>query len=293
MTTNLGPIVQRAMLSGELLRLRRLAGKTQEEVARQFDWSTSKILRIEGGAVSVSTPDLQALLRLYDVTDATELERLTGLAKGTRERGWWQNYPLDSPDFRELLGYEAGASYIRQFEPSIIPGLLQTPDYARIIVREFVGDLGDDQVDALVDLRIRRQDYLADRDPRPYRFFILDEAAIRRQVGATLPHGRSIMPRQLRQIAEQSEDESMTVEVIPFAKGAHYGMRGPIVLMEFDADLGEVLYLENHRGRSRILTGREEEIIEYRERFEDLRTWTASPADSRDLILKAADEMEK
>jgi transcriptional regulator with XRE-family HTH domain len=293
MTTNLGPTVQRAMLSSELLRLRRLSGKTQEEVARQFDWSTSKILRIEGGAVSVTTPDLQALLRLYDVTDTTELKRLAELAKGTRERGWWQSYPIENADFRELLGYEAGASFIRQFEPAIVPGLLQTPDYARIMVREFNNQISTENVEALVDLRVRRQDYLADRDPSPHRFFILDEAVIRRQVGATLANGRSIMPRQLRQIVEQSEDEYTTVEVIPFAKGAHFGMRGPIVLMEFDTDLGEVLYLENTRGRSRILTGREGEIIEYRERFEELRAWTLNASESRDLIMNAADEMEK
>lgn len=110
MATGLGPVVQRALLSAELLRLRRDVKKTQDEVAKALDWSVSKVIRIEGGTVGTSTTDLQALLRLYEVADGERTGELVQLAKGTRERGWWASYPIEDQQFRTYLGYEAGAS---------------------------------------------------------------------------------------------------------------------------------------------------------------------------------------
>jgi transcriptional regulator with XRE-family HTH domain len=291
MAADLGPVVQRLRLTEELTRLRREAGKVQEEVARALDWSTSKLIRIEGGAVGISTTDLQALVRYLGVADEAEIDRLTEIGRGTRERGWWQAYPVEDPQFRTFLGYESGASFVRAFQNNLVPALMQTMDYARVILREFLGDVGDDQIGTMAELRIRRQDHLAERDPRPYQFYILDEAVIRRQVGATLKMGKQIMPTQLRQIAEISDRPNVTVEVIPFEVGAHFGMKGPFHLLELESDLGEVLFLENSRSGDLTVTGRDPLLTTYREAFEGLREWTLDPEGSRDLILRAADEM--
>ena len=291
MATGLGPIVQRALLSAELLRLRRDARKTQDEVAKALDWSVSKVIRIEGGTVGTSTTDLHALLRLYGMAEGETTGELVQLAKGTRERGWWASYPIDDQQFRTYLGYEAGASHIRVFHPTFVPGLLQTMDYARVILRQFVRNPNDEMIEALAGLRIERQDRLAERDPAPYRHFILDEGVIRRHVGALAKNGKGIMPAQLRHMVQAAQDDRVTLQIIPFSKGAHFGMRGAFTLLEFDADLSEVLYLEGVRGGDLVLTGRDEQIINYRESYEELEEWTLGPEESCDLILRIADEM--
>jgi transcriptional regulator with XRE-family HTH domain len=292
MASSQGPVVQRAILTNELVRIRKEAKKVQEEVARALDWSPSKLIRIEGGTVGISTTDLQALLRHYGVSADGELDRLTELARGARERGWWQAYQTElDPGFRSFLGYEMGASYIRQFEVSLVPGLLQTQDYAKVVLREYVGDVGQERIDDLAEIRMGRQDQLRDRDPAPDQFYILDEAAIRRRVGATLPGGKGIMPAQLRVVIEAAQRPNTTVEIVPFGAGAHFGMKGPFTLLEFDVDLGEVLYLENARGGDLTITGRDVAVAEYREAFEGLRRWTLDADRSLQLLQETVDEM--
>jgi transcriptional regulator with XRE-family HTH domain len=292
MASSQGPVVQRAILTSELVRIRKEAKKVQEEVARALDWSPSKLIRIEGGAVGISTTDLQALLRHYGVSADGELDRLTELARGSRERGWWQAYQADmDPNFRAYLGYEMGASYIRQFEGALVPGLLQTEDYAKVVLREYRGDIGEDAIADLTAIRMSRQDQLRDRDPAPDQFYILDEAAIRRRVGGTLPGGKGIMPAQLRVVIEAAQRSNTTIEIIPFEAGAHFGMKGPFTLLEFDVDLGEVLYLENARGSDLTITGRDVAVAEYREAFEGLRRWTLDADQSLRLLHETVEEM--
>lgn len=292
MATSQGPVVQRAILTNELVRMRKEARKVQEEVARALDWSPSKLIRIEGGTVGISTTDLQALLRYYGISSDGDLDRLTGLARGSRERGWWQSYQVDlDPGFRAFLGYEMGASYIRQFEVSLIPGPLQTEDYARVVIREHAGDVGQERISTLAEIRMNRQEQIREREPAVKQFYILDEAAIRRQVGATLPGGKNIMPKQLETVIELAQGPNVTVEIIPFSAGAHFGMKGPFTLLEFDVDLGEVLYLENARGGDLTITGRDATVAEYREAFEGLRRWTHDADRSLELLKEAAVQM--
>jgi transcriptional regulator with XRE-family HTH domain len=293
MPSSQGPVVQRAILTSELVRLRKEAQKVQEEVARALDWSPSKLIRIEGGTVGISTTDLQALLRLYGVNGDGEVRRLTELARGSRERGWWQAYQTDSPDsaFRSFLGYELGASVRRQFEVSLVPGVLQTEDYTKVVLREYAGDIGQERIDTLTEIRMRRQEELQSRDPAAAQFFILDEAVIRRRVGATLPGGKGIMPAQLRRLIEVAQRPNVTIKIIPFESGAHFGMKGGFILLEFDADLGEILYLENARGGDLMITGRDVAVAEYREEFERLQQWTYDSERSQQLIQEAIDQM--
>lgn len=292
MASGQGPVVQRAILTSELVRIRKEAKKTQEIVARALDWSPSKLIRIEGGTVGISTTDLQALLRHYEVSADGEVDRLIELARGSRERGWWQTYQADlDPGFRSYLGYEMGASYIRQFEVSLIPGLLQTEDYARVVLREYIGDVGEERINLLAEIRMNRQELLLDQDPVVEQLYILDEAAIRRRVGATLPGGKGIMPAQLRLVIEAAQRPNVTIEIIPFESGAHFGMKGPFTVLEFDADLGEVLYLENARGGDLTITGRDATVTEYRDAFEGLRKWTYKADRSLELLHEAVDQM--
>ena len=242
MAVNHGPVVQSALLRRELVRLRRDRGLTQQQVAGNLEWSPSKLIRIEGGNSSITKVDLDALLSQYEVGSETERERLQSLNRGARERGWWDGYKDDlSPAYLNYIGFEAGASFIRQFQIGFLPGLLQTREYARVVTT--VGSVDPREVDKFVELRLRRQQELARRENRPQQYFVLDEAVIRRHVGINT--SRAIMPAQLRSIADRAEhDDRLTVRVIPFESGAHPGMFGTFTLLEFDGQLPDVLYLE-------------------------------------------------
>src|SRR5574341_251305 len=201
------PMVHRRRLRSELRRVREAAGFTQRDVARAMDWSLSKLIRIETGAVSITTNDLRALLTHYGINEPERVEGLIEVARASRERSWWSGYrEVASQDYVTFLGYESSASVIRNFEPLLVPGLLQTEEYAREVIRAIQGE---DHVDALVDLRMYRQQTLLERDEPPSTHFILDEAVIRRSVG-----GPDVMRRQLRHLAQLAERPNITVRVV-------------------------------------------------------------------------------
>ncbi|OLT34920.1 transcriptional regulator [Actinomadura sp. CNU-125] len=288
MTSDQGPIVQSALLRTELVRLRKEKGVTQEQVAARLEWSPSKLIRIEGGKNAITRTDLQALLRVYDVTAESRQERLQELARGAREPAWWNAYKgeLDA-SYLSFVGYSAGASHIRHCHGTLVPGLLQTAEYAEVL------DAGRVSAQAKafgVKLRLQRQEALAARENPPRQQYILDEAVIRRHVGIKTDPG--IMPAQLRHLAESVErDELLTIRIIPFKAGAHFGLGGPFVLLEFDGGLGDVLYLEGQPGASALVTGAADEITDYRDNFEILLE-DALPADeSIALIRQAAEDL--
>ncbi|MEV5826071.1 helix-turn-helix transcriptional regulator [Spirillospora sp. NPDC052242] len=288
MTSDQGPIVQSALLRTELVRLRKEKGVTQEQVARRLEWSPSKLIRIEGGKNAITRTDLQALLSVYDVTAESRQERLQELARGAREPAWWNTYKGElEPSYLSFVGYSAGASYIRHFHGTIVPGLLQTQEYAEVLDTGRVSP----QAKAFgVKLRMQRQRELARRTDPPRQQYILDEAVVRRHVGIGSDPG--IMPAQLRHIADLvEEDERITVRIIPFKSGAHLGLDGPFVILEFDGGLNDVLYLEGRPGASALVTGDDDKITDYRDSFELLLEQTLSADESIDLLRKAAEDL--
>ncbi|MBO2451417.1 helix-turn-helix domain-containing protein [Actinomadura barringtoniae] len=278
-----GPVVQRAILSSELQRLRREGGQTQDQVAAVLDWSVSKLIRIEGGTVGVTTTDLQALLRLYGMDDGDpHVNRLTGIARDTRQRGWWALYRKDvNPDYLEYIGYEAGATTIRNCAPLQIPGLLQTEDYANALTVEFVTEPG--QRDVVVEVRMQRQETILEKSNPPEIYIILDEGALRRRVGGQ--RDPDIMPEQLRHILDMAARPNITIEVIPFSQGAHFGVMGEFTLLEFkDSRLEDVLFLENARASDLTITDRDSRITDYKVAFENLRQLVLPPEETDALI---------
>jgi transcriptional regulator with XRE-family HTH domain len=280
------PVVQRRRLRTELRKARQEASLTQEQVAAAMDWSLSKIIRIENGSVSISTNDLKALLRHYQIVDEDRAGELVALARAARERSWWSVYrDVASPRLLQFIEYEAAAVITRNFEPLLIPGLLQTEEYARAVIRQFYERPTAERVDALMKLRMKRQELLSRAEP-PLLFFILDEAVIRRLVG-----GKAVMRRQIRQLTEMVDRPNVTVEVVPFSAGVHAGMNGSFVVLEFpDAEDDDVLYLESTQGEL-IKPDLPEEILTYRETFEQLREMSLGPEGSVTYLSKVADEM--
>lgn len=290
MTNDQGPVVQSAMLRAELIDLRRERNLTQEAVARELDWHPTKIIRIEGGKSRISKTDLQALLREYGVTSQSRQERLLALAQGAREPAWWDEYRDAANDATvSYIGHEAGSDVIRQFENALVPGTLQTGEYATAIVSHFISG---GEVSRKVELRMRRQQALAAREAPPRRHYVMDEAVIRRHVGVR--GDPQMMSRQLRHVVELVEgDDLVSVQVVPFSAGAYPGMEGPFALLEFGKGLSDALYLEGVSSmRSRSTFTRDDDIIaDYRAAFEAISEDALSVRDSLTLIRKVADDL--
>ena len=289
MVTDQGPVVQSALLRGELVRLRKESGLTQEQVAAELEWSPSKLIRVEGGRSSITKVDLDALLTKYGVTSESTRERLQALNRGARERPWWDKYRDDiAPTYLDYVGLEAGADIIRQFESGFVPGLLQTRQYAEAVTEYSVNAA---RVKPIVELRLQRQSELAQRSPQPRRYYVIDEAVIRRHVG--ISKDPAIMLDQLRAIADELERNPLvTLRVMPFTAGAHRGLSGPFTLLEFDGGLPDVLYIDAGRAPfASMVASNDPRVAEYRDDFETL-LYDALPADkSIELIRSVAEEM--
>lgn len=233
------PELQRRRLRSELRQARLDASLTQQQVATEMDWSTSKLIRIENGEVSISRNDLRALLALYGIRDRKRVDELIDVARVARERSWAEFSDVHSPAWLRYLGFESSAWLIRTFQPLLVPGLLQTEEYSAA-VQATNPDASAERTARRWDVRARRQQ-LHERDSPPKMFFILGEAVVRQQVG-----GIRVMRRQLRELRAYNDLDHVTIRVLPFTGGAHFGLNGPFILLEFlSATDDPLLYLEN------------------------------------------------
>ncbi|MFE3263673.1 helix-turn-helix domain-containing protein [Streptomyces sp. NPDC059215] len=233
------PIYQRERLRDRLRKAREAAHHTQRDVAESLEWSPSKIIRIENGSVGVSITDVRVLLDHYGVSDPSDVRELTDMARAAKQPPWWAPYRgIAHPDYLTFISYETSASIIRNFQTALIPGLLQTEEYAREIINNAKTD------PQLLDLRLERQDRLLRQDG-PELFFILDESAIRRVVG-----NQGIMRNQLEKLLTLNELPNVTVLVAPFSAGLYPQFRSPYVIFEFtDVSDDLVAYLESPDGQ--------------------------------------------
>jgi transcriptional regulator with XRE-family HTH domain len=231
--------VQRLVLGGHLRRLREEAGLTTERAAASIRGSHSKISRMEHGRVGFKERDIADLLTLYGVGPGEEREALLNLAREASTPGWWQGYADILPHWVEpYFGLEAAASFIREYELQMVPGLLQTEDYARAVIR--LGNLlSDEEVNRRTQARISRQRILHRENP-PRVWAVLDEGALSRIIG-----GRDVMRSQLRHLIEMCEHPAVTLQILPFSAGAHRAMGGPFTILRYtEPDLRDVVFIE-------------------------------------------------
>ena len=283
MSDSSSPLVPRRRIRSELRRARQETGLTQDAVATEMDWSLSKVIRIETGAVGISTNDLTALLRLYNITDPRRTRELVSLARAARQQSWWSGYrETVPPTFFTYIEYEASASAIRQYEPIVIPGLLQTRNYAHAIISRHRRSSTTAEVEARVDLRMKRQQLLEQPNP-PSMYVILDEAVIHRLIGE-----KSLRDEQLARLISLMSRPNVTIEIIPFSAGLHSGIAENFTILEFDNESdSDVLYFES--ARDAIFSRDDaEEISVYREMFESLRRASLGPAGSLGFLKKTA-----
>lgn len=274
------PLVMRRWLGSELARLRNAAGLTQREVANRLGCSVARVSYLESGERTAKASELRdVLLDLYGVA-STDRDRYLHAANVASQQGWWDR--LGEEDVprteRRYLGIEDGATRLRAFLPSIVHGLLQTPDYTRGVLRSYK-TLPEARIVRLIDLRRIRQELLT-REDRPLEaHFLLDEAAVTRQVGSP-----ATMKSQLDHIANISDNlPNVTVQVVPFEAGSHGAYFGPFSILELPwGDDSGVVYVEG-LAESRYLEARAE-VYEYATLFERLIEMALSPQDSVQFV---------
>jgi len=288
--TGQGPSIRRRRLRSELRQRREAAEMTQEQVAEAMDWSLSKLIRIESGAVGISTNDLKALLNLYGVKDRHQIDAMVELAKASRQRMWWSAYKdAVSPQLISYIGYEAEAVVMRQFHFALMPGLLQTEAYARTVIFDSVpGELTGEarrRAERQLEVRMRRGQEVLNRDDPPELYLVLDEAAIRRQVG-----GPAVMREQLNYLATLANRPTIELRILPFERGAHPGVNGAFTILEFaDPAVGDVLYLD---AMAESMIKEAPSNLDYYHRvFQKLQQLALDPADSLALVERVKDEL--
>lgn len=276
-------------LGDELRRFREAVGLTTTGAAEVLDCTKGKISRIENGHVPVRTPDLIALMQAYGVADPETRERLGALARRANRRrreGWWHQYGAVLGDaYRDQIELEAICESIRTYEVQLVPGLLQTAEYGRAVTVASRAWQTPEEIDQFVQVRLARQGRLVGETPMEF-WAVLAEGVLRQQVG-----GPAVMRAQLEHMAVMAERPNVTVQILPFSRGAHSGMFGPYLLLSFPqlASLDLVLS-ETPTGNNWL--ERELEVAQYRTLFDDARTAALPPTESLALIHRVAKEYQ-
>jgi transcriptional regulator with XRE-family HTH domain len=267
----------------ELKRLRVEAGLTQKYVADTLDWSPSKVIRIENGQVPVGVSDLRALSSLYGLTDEHHLADLEVLARGSKRMPYSEYRDVISPDSMKFFGYEGSAAVLRQVEPLIVPGLLQTEEYTRGVLS--LRDRTAEQIDRTVQTRRERQEILDQEAPLLH--FFLDECVLHRRVSSL-----AVQRGQLERVLDLMRRGRVSIQILPFSLGYHEALRGPFVHLEFGvASEADVVYLENARGGTPQFIEDAATTGSYKETFYILEDKALSLDESAALIRRVADSL--
>jgi transcriptional regulator with XRE-family HTH domain len=232
------PTVRRRQLGMELRRLREAAGKNQEDAGRWLGIPSTAISKMETGKQRVTSAYLKLLLQLYAV-GSPHSDGLEKLRSESSQRGWWAAYGETVPTwFADYVGMETAAAEVWTYEGEFIPGLLQTPDYARAVTEAMNPARPVAQIERFVEVRAARQLRLTSDDPLTLRV-VINEAALRREVG-----GRNVMHAQTQRIIDLAQLPNVTIQVLPFGVGAHPAMLGAFTALRFPEEPMNTVYVE-------------------------------------------------
>jgi hypothetical protein len=280
MTRTVDPGLNRHRLRTAMRSARESSGLTQRQAAESLEWSLSKLIRVETGTVGVSVTDLRAMLHLYGINDPQAVADLEGAARGSKGASWWAQYrDVLSDSFAAYLGFETAASSLRCYQPIVVPGHLQTRDYASALLAPRVAP---ERSARFVDLRMERQERIFGNDSTETEF-VLDELALRRRIGDP-----QVMKDQMEQLAAFSRRPGVKISVLPADFGAHYSTLGSFVLLGFPTD-GDILYLEGATGS--YTSGSDMDLLaSYQECFETISSEAVQGEAATELIAGISHE---
>ncbi|GAA0448418.1 helix-turn-helix transcriptional regulator [Streptomyces sp. NPDC046215] len=240
------PTVLRVVLGKRLQDLREKAGLSYEDAGRALDVTHATVRRMEKAEVGLKLPYVEKLLRVYGVTGPEEVEGFLSLAREANRPGWWHRFRDVLPEwFSAFVSLEGEANLIRAYEPHYMPGLLQTEDYARAVLRAGMPHARAADIDRAVTVRRERQALLT-REQAPLLWVVMDETVLRRPIG-----GRDIMREQISHLMAATALPNVRLQVMPFAAGPHPAMYGPFHIFRFPLpELPDIAYAENLVGAS-------------------------------------------
>ncbi|MEV7343888.1 helix-turn-helix transcriptional regulator [Streptomyces sp. NPDC093544] len=279
MAANVSPTVRKRRLGAELRMLRKASGLTSTQVAERLLVSQPKISRLENGQRAISPRDVRDLCTIYGVTDQQVVDSLMRMAKESGQQGWWNAYG-DIP-YSTYIGLEADAVRIHAYEPTVIPGLLQTPAYAHAVIENTIPPVTADQATTRLRVRLRRQHRIY-HPARPLRLWVvLDESVLHRVVG-----GPDIMREQLEHLNALGAEPHITVQVLPYDVGAHPGLSGQFSILRFaDSPEAGVVYLE---GSTSDLYLEKRSVLEHYDlTYAHLQALALDPDNTRHFIADA------
>jgi transcriptional regulator with XRE-family HTH domain len=280
-----GPTATRMVLGALLRRLREARQISRERAGAAIRASESKISRLELGRTGFKLRDVVDLYELYGVTDHAERATLLGLARQANAPGWWHAYSDIVPHwFEAYLGLEQAAGVIRTYEVQFVPGLLQTAEYARAVIRLGHHHCPEQEVERRLALRMHRQEIL--RHPRPPRLWaVIDEAALRRPIG-----GAAVMFAQLQHLIDLAELPHVTIQLMPFHAAGHAAAGGPITLLRLpEPELPDVVYLEQLT--SALYPEKQGDVDYYRDIMNRLATQAEPPAATAGVLRRILREL--
>ncbi|MFD5031908.1 helix-turn-helix domain-containing protein [Streptomyces sp. NPDC058405] len=274
---------RRRQLGAMMRKLRASKGMTLEEAGRLVGVSKATVSRYETQEGPVKWPIVDALCREYDASEA-ERNAVVALAKGAKQQGWWGPFTDSIPaDMSLLLTLEDEAVREDHFSCVYVPGLLQTRNYNTAIQQANEMRLAPEEIERLVDIRMKRQEILSRSRP-PHLWAILDESVIRRVVGSP-----QVMREQLSRLLEANESPHITLQILPFAKGAHTAALGSFVVLGGAEPSLDVVYVDLHVGS--LFMEKDEELDRYRLAFDYLRAQALDMAASSAMIRRVREEM--
>ncbi|RFS84892.1 XRE family transcriptional regulator [Actinomadura spongiicola] len=285
MAARRSPTVRKRRLAAELRRLRKECGLTREQVAERIGCAPVTITRIETGQSGARVGEVSLMLEVYGVTGDAR-DALLQVAKDARKRGWWHTYSGTMPGwFQVYVGLEDEAASIQDYQPEVVPGILQIEAYARATYLAEAMVPSEEEINRQITLRLERQRRLLEAKDAPEMWFVCNEAMIRRQVG-----GRATMQDQLKRLVELSHRPNITLQVLPFTAGAHPGMQGGFRILGFPEPADPaVVYVEYQQGS--LYLEKADDINSYTTMFNHLRAQALSREESCNLITSAVESM--
>ena len=280
------PTAVRRELGQRLRAMRTGADMTVAEAAERVGISTSKLTKIELAQLSATRDDVLKLLDIYGEAGPEQQALLLAMVRDGNRKEWWEGRRTLHPKFGSYLGLESVATTLQAYETTLVHGLLQTPDYARAMLRAARPELLEHEIDQLVQFRLRRQEVLTRADPPPLTLWsVMDEAVLRRHVG-----GRETMHAQLQRLITASERPNVTLLVMPDELGAHPGLDGPMSILQFETGTRPVVYVEGQAGN--LYMEKDDDLRRCQQTMNHILAASPGPEQSLALIRQIAKEMK-
>lgn len=285
MSAQRSPSVRTRRLAAELARLRKEAGLTRDQVAEHAGCSPVTITRIESAASAATVGLVALMLELYGVADERR-DALTQLARDARKRGWWYKVSEAIPEWvQSYVGLEEEASTFQEYQPEFVPGLLQTEEYARAVMRSAPVLPPHEELERRLSIRMKRQERVLEREHPPKIWLIINEAVVRRTVGEP-----KTMRDQLQRLIDLSQRNHFTIQVLPFAAGVHPAMDGGFTILSFPKPADpDTVYVEYWQGS--VYLEDPSEVDAYVLLFNHLRALSLGPDPTRNLIAQVMREI--